>query len=197
MTAERVIRWSTASAVLGVAAVAAVASYEHAYDLVRMHGETGWTARMVPLTVDGLIYASSMVMLDSARRRRRFRRWLGGCSAWDRGDARGQRHPWPGPWPDRRGGGRVACGRAGRIIRAPHDGRPQFSGVRRRRTREPGMTRTRCRNRRSRYSPNNLQQTGFRRSRHPRSLHVGQPRAQRLRNYLRAGDCKPGRELVA
>jgi Protein of unknown function (DUF2637) len=47
--------------VLGVAAVAAVASYEHAYDLVRMHGESGWTAHMVPLTVDGLIYASSMV----------------------------------------------------------------------------------------------------------------------------------------
>jgi uncharacterized protein DUF2637 len=54
--------------VLGVAAVAAVASYEHAYDLVLAHGESGWTAHMVPLTVDGLIYASSMVMLDSARR---------------------------------------------------------------------------------------------------------------------------------
>ena len=68
-TTEHVIRWSTAGAVLGVAAVAATASYEHAYDLVRMHGESGWTARMVPLTVDGLIYASSMVMLDSARRK--------------------------------------------------------------------------------------------------------------------------------
>jgi hypothetical protein len=55
--------------VLGVAAVAGVASYEHAYDLVRAHGESSWTARMVPLTVDGLIYASSMVMLDSARRK--------------------------------------------------------------------------------------------------------------------------------
>jgi len=53
--------------VLGVAVVAAVASYEHAYDLGRAHGESGWTARMVPLTVDGLIYASSM--LDSARRK--------------------------------------------------------------------------------------------------------------------------------
>ena len=63
------IKYTTAGAVLGVAAVAAVASYEHAYDLVRMHGESGWTARMVPLTVDGLIYASSMVMLDSARRK--------------------------------------------------------------------------------------------------------------------------------
>ena len=36
--------------------------------LVRAHGEAGWTARLVPLTVDGLTYASSMVMLDSARR---------------------------------------------------------------------------------------------------------------------------------
>jgi len=69
MTADRVIRWSTAFAVLGVAAVAAAASYDHAYDLVRAHGESGWTARMIPLTVDGLIYASSMVMLDSARRK--------------------------------------------------------------------------------------------------------------------------------
>jgi hypothetical protein len=58
MMADRIIRWSTAGA-----------SYEHAYDLVRAHGEVGWTACLVPLTVDGLIYASSMVMLDSARRK--------------------------------------------------------------------------------------------------------------------------------
>ncbi len=77
--AERVIRWTTALAVVGVAAVAAVASYEHAYALVRAHGEVGWTGRMVPLTVDGLIYASSMVMLDSTRRGVRvpaLARWL-------------------------------------------------------------------------------------------------------------------------
>ena len=67
--ADRVIRWSTALAVLGVAVVAAVVSYEHASALVRAHGESGWTGRLIPLTVDGLIYASSMVMLDSARRR--------------------------------------------------------------------------------------------------------------------------------
>jgi hypothetical protein len=66
--ADRVIRWSTALAVVGVAAVGAVASYEHACDLVGAHGESGWTARMVPFTVDGLIYASSTVMLDCARR---------------------------------------------------------------------------------------------------------------------------------
>ena len=44
--------------------------YEHAYALVRVHGPgKGWTGRLVPLTLDGLIYASSMVMLDSARRK--------------------------------------------------------------------------------------------------------------------------------
>jgi hypothetical protein len=68
MTTGQVIRWSTAWAVVSVAAVAAVASCEHAYALVRAHGETGWIGRPVPLTVDGLIYASSMVLLDSARR---------------------------------------------------------------------------------------------------------------------------------
>jgi hypothetical protein len=79
IAADRVIRWTTAGAVVGVAVVAAVASYEHAYALVRAHGEVGWTGRLVPLTVDGLIYASSMVMLDSARRGVRvpaLARWL-------------------------------------------------------------------------------------------------------------------------
>jgi hypothetical protein len=56
---------------VGVAVVAAIVSYEHAYALVRTHGEDGWTARLVPLTVDGLIYSSSMVMLQSARRQAR------------------------------------------------------------------------------------------------------------------------------
>lgn len=41
-----------------VAAVAALESYEHAYALVRAHGEAGWTASLVPFTVDGLTYAS-------------------------------------------------------------------------------------------------------------------------------------------
>jgi uncharacterized protein DUF2637 len=77
--ADRVIRWSTALAVVGVAAVAAVVSYEHASDLVWEHGESGWTGRLIPLTVDGLIYASSMVMLESAWRGVRvpaLARWL-------------------------------------------------------------------------------------------------------------------------
>jgi hypothetical protein len=76
---ERIIKWSTAAAVLCVATVAAVVSYDHAYALVRTYGEDGWTARLVPLTVDGLIYASSMVLLHSARHRLpvpRLARWL-------------------------------------------------------------------------------------------------------------------------
>src|ERR1700733_8817311 len=85
MTAvDQVIRWTTAGAGVGVAAIAAVASYEHAYALVRVHGEAGWTGRLVPLTVDGLIYASSMVMLDSARRKTpvpALARWLLGLGS--------------------------------------------------------------------------------------------------------------------
>jgi hypothetical protein len=72
-------RWSTALAVVGVAAVAAVVSYEHASALVREHGESGWTGRLIPLTMDGLVYVGSMVMLDSARRGVRvpaLARWL-------------------------------------------------------------------------------------------------------------------------
>ena len=77
--ADGVIRWSTALVVLGVAGIAAVVSYEHASALVRAHGESGWAGRLIPLTVDGLIYASSMVMLDAARRGARVQalaRWL-------------------------------------------------------------------------------------------------------------------------
>jgi hypothetical protein len=79
--ADRVIRWTTAGAVVGVAAVAAVASCEHACALVRAHGEAGWAAWLVPVTMDGLIYSSSMVMPDSARRNTplpAFARWLPG-----------------------------------------------------------------------------------------------------------------------
>lgn len=74
---DRVIRVTTALAVIGVAAVAAVISYRHAYELVRSHGESGTTARLVPLTVDGLIWAASMVVLDANRRTRRVPRLAG------------------------------------------------------------------------------------------------------------------------
>jgi hypothetical protein len=66
---DRSIRLSTAAAVLAVAGIAAYVSYWHAYAVVRAHGESGITARLEPATIDGLVYASSMVILYAARHR--------------------------------------------------------------------------------------------------------------------------------
>ena len=66
---DRAIRLSTAAAVLAVAGIAAYVSYWHAYAVVRAHGETGITARLELTTIDGLVYASSMVILYAARYR--------------------------------------------------------------------------------------------------------------------------------
>ena len=68
---DRLIRITTALAVVAVVAVAVVAaiiSYQHAYELMCSHGEAGVTARLLPFTVDGLIWAASMVVLDASRR---------------------------------------------------------------------------------------------------------------------------------
>ena len=65
---DRLIRITTALAVVAVAVVAAIISYQHAYELVRSHGDFGMTARLLPFTVDGLIWAASMVVLDASRR---------------------------------------------------------------------------------------------------------------------------------
>jgi Protein of unknown function (DUF2637) len=67
----RLIRITTALAVVAVAGAAAIISYQHAYELVRTHGESGATARLAPFTVDGLILAASMVMLDASRHSQR------------------------------------------------------------------------------------------------------------------------------
>jgi hypothetical protein len=66
---DRVIRLSTAAAVLAVAGIAAYVSYWHAYAVVLAYGESGITARLEPTTIDGLVYASSMVILYAARHR--------------------------------------------------------------------------------------------------------------------------------
>ena len=76
---DRAIRVSTAVAVLAVAGVAAYVSYWHAYAVVCAHGETGITARLEPATIDGLVYASSMVIMYATRHRLpvpRLARWL-------------------------------------------------------------------------------------------------------------------------
>jgi Protein of unknown function (DUF2637) len=64
---DRLIRITTALAVVAVAGVAAIISYQHAYELVTSHGETGLTGHLLPFTVDGLIWAASMVVLDASR----------------------------------------------------------------------------------------------------------------------------------
>ena len=66
---DHAIRLSTAAAVLAVAGIAACVSYWHAYAVVRAYGGSGITARLEPATIDGLVYASSMVILYAARHR--------------------------------------------------------------------------------------------------------------------------------
>jgi Protein of unknown function (DUF2637) len=44
-------------------------SYWHAFEVIRTHGESGATARLEPVTIDGLVYASSMMILYAARHR--------------------------------------------------------------------------------------------------------------------------------
>jgi len=134
----------------------------NAYDLVRAHGEAGWTARLIPLTVDGLIYASSMVMLDSARRATpvpALARWLLGLGI--AATLAAKRRSRLGPWPWWRGGGRVAGGGVGRFLRAAHDGHPQLPGFGGRAHPGPSATPTRCGSGRLSCSPGSWRRTGF------------------------------------
>jgi hypothetical protein len=78
---DRLIKITTALAVVGVAVVAAIISYQHAYELIRSHGESGMVARLEPFTVDGLIWAASMVISNASRRNQRVP-WL---AAWSLG----------------------------------------------------------------------------------------------------------------
>ena len=64
---DKVIRLLAAVVVLTVAAIAAIVSYSHIFELGRLHGQDGTAARLLPLSVDGLIAAASLVMLHAAR----------------------------------------------------------------------------------------------------------------------------------
>ena len=64
---DRAICRSAVAAVLAVAGIAAYVCYGYAYAVIRAHGETGITARLEPATIDGLLYASSMLILYAAR----------------------------------------------------------------------------------------------------------------------------------
>jgi Protein of unknown function (DUF2637) len=83
VTGDKLIRFATSAAVTAVAAIAATVSYSHVYDLGRTHGQSGVAARLLPLSVDGLILAASLTLLLAARNGLRatalprFALWLG------------------------------------------------------------------------------------------------------------------------
>lgn len=77
MEPSRWSRWVTIVAVLMLAGIAAVVSYSHMYELALRHGEPEWRAALFPLSVDGMIVASSMTLLGDARRGRK-----GGLLPW-------------------------------------------------------------------------------------------------------------------
>jgi hypothetical protein len=78
---DTVIRVSATAAVLGVAAIAAVVSYSHIYDLARHHAEAGTAARLLPVSVDGLIMSASLALLHAARKRLRAP-WMAYLMLW-------------------------------------------------------------------------------------------------------------------
>ena len=196
--ADRVIRWSTALAVLGVALIAAVVSYEHASALVRAHGETGWTARLIPLTVDGLIYASSMVMLDSTRRGvpvpvlARWMLGLGIAATLAANVAHGLGHGLTGAavaaWP-----AVALVGSYELLMMVIRGSQAASDGV-------PGDERAAdpLQGHAAEVFAEQLAADRIPSIRAIRaSLHVGQPRAQRLRDYLAAGTKGQGENLAA
>jgi hypothetical protein len=60
---RRGFMWVLAS---GVAAIAAIVSYSHIYDLGRAHGGSGVAARLLPLSVDMLILVGELMLLHEA-----------------------------------------------------------------------------------------------------------------------------------
>lgn len=80
---DTLIRGATAFVVVAVAVFAAVVSYTHIFHLGYTHGQQGTAGRLLPLSVDGLIIAASLVLLHEARNARpapplaRVMLWLG------------------------------------------------------------------------------------------------------------------------
>lgn len=68
MTADRDrYRTLTATAVLLVAAIAAIVSYVHVASLALRYGQPPLAAYLLPISIDGLVATSSLVMLRAAR----------------------------------------------------------------------------------------------------------------------------------
>ena len=65
--ADRAIRLTTTAAVALLALIAGVVSFGHMHELARGAGEGPLTAALIPLSVDGMIVASSMSLLVDSR----------------------------------------------------------------------------------------------------------------------------------
>lgn len=61
------IRRTVNGTAAAVAAFAFYVSYTHIYDLGRAHGQYGWAAKLLPLSVDLLIVAASLVIWEQRR----------------------------------------------------------------------------------------------------------------------------------
>ncbi|GAA3742589.1 DUF2637 domain-containing protein [Salinactinospora qingdaonensis] len=70
-------RWTTVAAVFMWAVIAAGVSYSPMFELALRHGEPQRRAALFPLSVDGMIVASSMALLSEARKGKR-----GGLLPW-------------------------------------------------------------------------------------------------------------------
>lgn len=66
MSGGRMRRGAMWALAAGVAAIAAIVSYSHIYDLGRAHGGTGVAARLLPLSVDMLILVGELMLLHEA-----------------------------------------------------------------------------------------------------------------------------------
>jgi hypothetical protein len=75
--ADRLIRRTTTGCVAMLALIAGTVSYLHMHLLMDLHGQPGWVAALTPLSVDGMIVASSTTLLADSRNGRR-----GGALSW-------------------------------------------------------------------------------------------------------------------
>lgn len=70
-TADKWIRYITIGSVAAVGLTAAVLSYRHQYDMAASHGESALTAKMLPISIDGLLLVGTLAVLDAIRRQGR------------------------------------------------------------------------------------------------------------------------------
>ena len=79
------LRWVVYLTAAAVAAFAFIVSYSHIYDLGRKHAQSGTAARLLPLSVDLLIVAASLVLFIQSRERRPgawLARWMPRLVLW-------------------------------------------------------------------------------------------------------------------